>query len=557
MIQTVCSSCGLCILAPDTVQGRWGICFGCGARLMVPAGPNNLEERDLSFKSGARISDRYHIEAPIGRGGMGVVYRAQDSLMDEEVALKFMLPALLKTQRGQKLFIREAQVARRLRHENVVAVHDVSSTAEGILYLSMELLAGNSLRDYLRQCRQDRRLLDVRVAVTLTAQVLAALEYAHRTVVHRDMKPENVMIMPGERVKVLDFGLAKVVDQEAPEQKSKRVIGTVGYASPEQKARQRVDLRSDLYATGLIFYELLTLRTPMDEQREIAQVRQDVSPSLLKILDKARQTEPDNRWQSAGEFRSALLTAFADSYHHVAAPTGSQTAAPGKTASTESMVLQEGGSFLMGCHDIPEESPEFEASVAPFYIDIHPVTTTQYREFLEATAHPEPKFWGSEAFSGPNQPVVGVTWDDAHTYATWAGKQLPSEDQWEFAARGRANRTYPWGNNEPDPMIVNYGELLGMPTIAGMHEEGMTPEGVQDLAGNVYEWTSNLFLPYRPGADEESRHSNIPRRVVRGGCWKSPPWELRASFRTGLFPEERLDTVGFRCVLPVRTVPNP
>jgi formylglycine-generating enzyme required for sulfatase activity len=148
--------------------------------------------------------------------------------------------------------------------------------------------------------------------------------------------------------------------------------------------------------------------------------------------------------------------------------------------------------------------------------------------------------------------VVGVSWNEACEYAAWAGKQLPTEAQWEFAARGRGNRRYPWGHLDPDSTRCNFGDYLGMPSIVSMHEGGMTPEGIQDLAGNVYEWTEDAFEPYRH-RQQGGGESDSPRRVVRGGSWHSGPLELVCSHRKGLFPESRLTTVGFRCVVPART----
>ena len=551
MIPVTCSSCGLRILVPNAVQGRWGVCFGCGARMMVPRIATDPQDKNLVFEAGERISDRYEIEEFLGRGGMGVVYRARDHLTSELVALKFMIPDLLKSPKAQQLFIQEAQVARRLRHENIVAVHDVSTTPEGVLYLSMEFLRGQSLRGLLRKCRKDRRMLDVRVAVHATAQVLKALDYAHRMVIQRDIKPENAMMLPGEHIKVLDFGLAKAVDTEAADtgdKQRKRVVGTAAYASPEQLNLRQVDSRADLYSTGLLFYELLTLRTPTEEQIEVTKARSDIAPSLVAILNKALQEDPANRWQTAGEFRAQLTEAYQTSYRHAARPK-TPTADRTREVSTEGMVFLEGGSFLMGNDLVPEESPAFEAHVEPFYMDIHPVTNDQFREFMRATSHRKPEFWGDGTFGGGPQPVVGVGLEDALAYAEWAGKQLPSEAQWEFAARGKDNRKYPWGNREPDPMLCNYGDMMSMTAILGMHEEGRTPEGIHDLAGNIFEWTTDYYMPYRPGATEPKTPA-IPRYVVRGGCWKSPPDELRCTFRKGLFPEERLNTVGFRCVLP-------
>ena len=530
------------------------MCFGCGARLLVPSENGEAGEITLDFEPGRRIADRYVIEAPIGKGGMGVVYRARDVLMDERVALKFLHPGILQSQKGMRLFVQEAQIARRLRHENIVAVHDVSSTPEGIMYLSMEFLHGSSLRAFLRHCREQRRLVDVRLAVNFTAQILAALDYAHKTVVHRDMKPENVMILPGERVKVLDFGLAKVLDEEVEpiegEQKPSRVIGTEAYAAPEQLRHLGVDLRADLFAVGLLLREILILRTPIEEQVEIQRVRGDVAPSIIDIVQKAIQPPKEDRWQSAADFRSRLLAAFDASYRQAAIAqikTGSQ-----RDVSTEGMVFLEGGNFVMGNASVPDEAPEFEYHVEPFYIDLYPVTNRKFANYLKETGNPAPKFWGLPQYVGPDQPVIGVTWSEAAAYAAWAGKQLPTEAQWEFAARGRENRRYPWGNTEPDANRANYGDHLNMPSLVSMHDEGRTPDSICDLAGNVYEWTSDFFLPYDPVKRQAASDHGPPLRAIRGGSWRSPATELRCAFRKGLFAESQLTTMGFRCVLPVK-----
>ncbi|MFP4192898.1 MAG: SUMF1/EgtB/PvdO family nonheme iron enzyme [Candidatus Hydrogenedentota bacterium] len=549
MLPVECPHCRVRILVPAALQGRRGVCFGCGKPLVIPQTNGEQDQASIEFKRGDFVASRFTIKEQLGKGGMAVVYRARDTLVEEPVALKFMNPRMLKTQRGQHLFIREAMVARRLRHDNIVTVHDVGATPEGILYLSMEYLEGQSLRAFLRHQRAQRRYLGVRLAVSLTAQVLGALASAHRTVIHRDMKPENIMLLPGEHVKVLDFGLAKPLDEGEVELMAPRapgrVIGTFGYAAPEQKQHQEIDPRTDLYAMGLVFYELLTLRGPVDKQVPVSKVRGDVAPSLVEVLNKALEENKAARWQSADEFREHLMSAFHESYRR---PKTAAVAAHGTSGSTENMVLLEGGRFLMGNDRIPSEAPQFEAEIEPYYIDIYPVTVEQYEAFLVAKGHPPPKYWGAEKYSGPQQPVIGVTWEDANAYAAWAGKQLPTEAQWEFAARGRENRKYPWGNQEPDPMRANYGENLAMPSIVTMHEDGATPDGIFDLAGNVYEWMLNSYLPYAP--ERRKKMEDTPRRVVRGGSWQSPPDELRCSFRKGFFPECQLPTTGFRCVIP-------
>jgi serine/threonine protein kinase len=553
MIQATCSQCGLRIQVPSTVQGRQGICFACGSPMVVPQLSDQTEVTEVSYSHGDRIADRYIIDTQIGKGGMGVVYRAQDALIEEDVALKFMHPKTWKTQRGQMLFIKEAQIARRLRHENIVSVHDVGTTPEGLLYLSMELLKGTSLREYLRRLRAHRRLVDVRLAINIVLQTLAAMEYAHKMVVHRDLKPENIMLMPGEVVKVLDFGLAMDVDDEPtqstnqPDGKKKRIVGTAVYASPEQHRHQKIDFRSDLYTVGVIFHELLTLRTPVDEPVNVMDVREDVAPSIIKIIDKARQHDKDHRWQSAREFRKAVSEAYKASYRKKEVK--EFVTKNGKTFSTENMAYLDGGHFLMGNMEVREEAPEFETHIDPYYIDKYPVTVQEYEEFLKSTGHNPPKFWEDPEFNGPRQPVVGITFNDALAYAGWVGKKLPTEKQWEYAARGRDNRKYPWGNLDPDTTRTNYGDYLGMPSIVSMHDKGRTPDGIYDLGGNVYEWTLDGFVPYNPKNGGDNTKSKDPRRVVRGGSWHSDVFELRATNRKGLFPETRLTTVGFRCTL--------
>ena len=556
MIEVTCAHCGIRVLVPGTVQGRTGVCFGCGAALRVPSQGPSVQNADLAFTIGDRISSRYIIEERIGQGGMGVVYRASDTLVNEEVALKFLKPQILRTQKGQMNFIQEAQIARRLRHDNIVAVHDISWTTEGILFLSMEFIKGQSLRAILRKHRQDRRLVDVRLAVTFIAKTLAALDYAHRLVVHRDIKPENIMILPGEQLKVLDFGLAKAIDEETTAMPSPGragptlLMGTLAYAAPEQKRHRPVDLRTDIYSVGLVLYELFTLRTPIDEQLPIPSVRNDVAPSLLAVLNRALATEKEDRWQSAGEFRGHLLQAFELSYRNKTVLAAQANG--GTQASTENMVFLEGGSFLMGNETVAEEAPEFEACVDPFYIDKFPVTVKQYQAFLQATGHRTPRLFGDPRFNGPSQPVIGVSWEDANAYAAWAGKQLPTETQWEYAARGKDNRLYPWGNLEPETTVCNFRDYLGMPSIVTMHEEGKTPEGVCDLGGNVYEWTQDSFLPYGASRQNHANRPTTPLRAVRGGCWNSKPFQLRCTHRRGLFPESQMEIVGFRCVVPMR-----
>ena len=582
MIAVTCSNCGLQIFVPPTVQGKKGVCFSCGHPLTVPpapAGAGNAQEAaptppsapfnaasrgtlspqpapsvsgEVDYAKGERVAGRYIIQESIGRGGMGTVYRAHDALVNENVALKFMRTSLLQTERARNLFLQEAQVARRLRHDKVIAVHDINFTPEGILYISMEFLEGESLREVLRRYRAERRFPDVRYAVRIVDQMLTGLEYAHQYVIHRDIKPENVMVLSNERTKLLDFGLATaaVFDSSAEAQPTtpKKVVGTLQYAAPEQRMGQPTDLRADLYAVGLVFRELLTLHTPVEEPWHIEECRRDVPPAMLDVAYRALAAERDKRWQDARSFREALHNAYNSAYRRMAVHAAKN---PGVAGSTNGMVHFSGGTFLMGNNAVREEAPEEEVQVAPFWMDRAPVTVGQFARYLKETAAAPPKFWGDADVGGDDQPVIGVSWHEALAYANWAGKTLPTEAEWEFAARGQENRRYPWGNYPPDRNRCNYDNNLGLPTFTQMHEEGATHEGLLDMAGNVYEWTLGPFAPYQLSRRNPNDAENAPMRAARGGCWESPADELTCTHRRGFFPDTQLKTLGFRCVLPV------
>ena len=552
MISVVCTHCGLKILVPPSVQGRQGACLNCGNPITVPTEGVTSASASLDFHEGDCIGERYVIKSFVGRGGMGVVYRAEDLLVKEEVALKFLRRGVLRTEKGRRLFLREAQVARRLRHENIIAVHDVGFTTEGVLYLSMEYVRGISLRAFLMRHRHDRRHVPVRRAVRIMLQILDALEYAHRWVIHRDIKPENIMLLHDNQAKILDFGVAKAVEQdEAPTEnrarsdKPRKVSGTLVYAAPEQVLHQPVDLRADIYTAGLLLRELLTLRTPRELPPEKPIKRSDVAPSICAVADKAIQTDKSERWQTARAFHDALKESFDSSYQvRVATESISKN---NKKVSTDGMVFFEGGYFRMGNDSVQGEAPMREVFVEPFWMDVHPVTVAQYEQYLTETGAAEPTYWRDPQYNGPDQPVVGITWEEALAYAAWAGKELPTETQWEFAARGSENRKYPWGNTAPDTTRCNFRNYLGMPSIVTMHDEGQTPDGMLDMAGNVFEWTRDAFAPYDQQDTDEGKLRKFPQKSVRGGCFQSESAEITTSARVGMFPDVRQNNVGFRC----------
>src|SRR3954451_11541783 len=205
---------------------------------------------------GQVLDGRYRVDARIAVGGMATVYRALDTRLDRVLALKVMHPTLAADGSFVERFIREAKSVARLAHPNVVQVFD-QGTDGTYVYLAMEYVAGCTLRDVLRE----RGALPPRTALDILEPVLAALGAAHRAgLVHRDMKPENVLIGDDGQVKVADFGLVRTVDTQTSA--SGALLGTVSYLAPEQIGHGTVDERADVYACGVMLYEMLTGAKP-------------------------------------------------------------------------------------------------------------------------------------------------------------------------------------------------------------------------------------------------------------------------------------------------------
>jgi len=280
------------------------------------------------------LGGRYELDGVVGRGGMAEVFRARDIRLDRIVAVKTLRDDLARDQTFQARFRREAQSAASLNHPSIVAVYDTGEDMVGhtpVPYIVMEYVDGRTLRDLLRD---DRRLLPER-AMEITDGVLRALDYSHRNgIVHRDIKPGNVMLTRSGDVKVMDFGIARAVsDAQATMTQTAQVIGTAQYLSPEQARGERVDARSDLYSTGCLLYELLTGRPPFTGDSPVAiayqHVRENpVPPSGLdpeippwadSIVLKAMAKDPGDRYQSAGEMGNDIQRALQGM--PVAAPT--------------------------------------------------------------------------------------------------------------------------------------------------------------------------------------------------------------------------------------------
>jgi serine/threonine-protein kinase len=275
---------------------------------------------------GTVLDRRYRIDAPVARGGMSTVYAGTDLRLDRRVAVKVMSPALAHDPTFVERFVREARTAARLSHPNAVAVFDqgAEDTPTGrVVFLVMELVPGSTLREVLRR----RGRLRPDEAVSVLEPVLAALAAAHRAgLVHRDVKPENVLVSADGTVKVVDFGLARAVAAPSTSTSTGMVLGTVAYVSPEQVSRGAADARSDVYSAGILLFELLTGAPPYGGDSALAvayrHVHDDVPapsalvpgipPALDELVLRATRREPGGRPVDAGAFLAELAMARAD-----------------------------------------------------------------------------------------------------------------------------------------------------------------------------------------------------------------------------------------------------
>ncbi|MGE5414865.1 MAG: serine/threonine-protein kinase, partial [Syntrophomonadaceae bacterium] len=282
----------------------------------------------MTLAAGTKLGP-YEILSPLGVGGMGEVYRARDSKLQRDVAIKVLPPAVAADPEALARFEREALAVAALSHPNILSIFDFGSD-QGTAYAVMELLEGETLRGKL-----DTGPVSQKQAVDWALQIAKGLSAAHgKGVVHRDLKPDNVFVTKDGHVKILDFGLAKRIEATAPDEQTSAptgsghtepgtVMGTMGYMSPEQLRGQPVDHRSDIFSFGTILYELLSGRKAFkkdtasdtisavlrDDPPELTQSGRNVSPALDHIVRHCLEKDRENRFQTAKDVAFALSEA--------------------------------------------------------------------------------------------------------------------------------------------------------------------------------------------------------------------------------------------------------
>lgn len=642
-----------------------------------------------------RLVGGYRICRYLGGGAMGVVYAAQHVTLGQTAAVKMLAPHLCDNQDYQQRFLREAQAGSKVPHPGLVRVLDAGALPEdGRLFILMEYLDGQTLRARLNSSPGGR--LPLTTALQFIRDIAEAMDAAHQAaIIHRDLKPDNIMLVTdgaallGERTKVLDFGLAKLVSSAAqPTLNTAGLMGTPAYMSPERcRGSSELDPRSDVYSLGCMLYELLCGRPPFLEDAQTLlwlQLKSDPVPPrelhpeippaveqlVLKMLRKQANRRPTmaqaaaqlkellthparlqpGRWSmlTAGLVpRSRVGIAFAWIWIMVSLLILLKlTVGRFLPYFARSAIYLQGGHFTMGStieeiqasadwaraldyrlyeekQWLYRERPNRLVQLSPFALDRYEVTNQEFalwlnqradrHELREMTVETRPKqfmhdlgaggvplYHPDEAYlyqgieyqksadghfavrSGMERmPVVGVTWHGAQQYCLAHNKRLPTEAEWEYAARSRGSKRFPWGDETPncDFAVVERGSRvkadktepiynacawrgLGIMVVDAANRD-RTEQGVVNMAGGVAEWVADYYYQRYPSCGVEpcrdpvaDKPSSDPeeqgRRVVRGGSWASDYVRMRAAGRTRYREIETAGDLGFRCAAPAK-----
>jgi serine/threonine protein kinase len=559
---------------------------------MEPRHDTTPELGELATRLQLALGELFRVERVLGTGGFAVVFRVRDLDLKRTLAVKVLNPDIITSPKVRERFEREAETIAHLSHPNIIPLHFVGRREE-LLYLAMPCVEGGTLADRMKSSG----MLPAGETVRIVTEVASALEYAHsRGVVHRDVKPQNVLLDSDTgRCLVTDFGIART-EHATSLTSSGFIVGTPAYLSPEQLNGDHGDNRSDIYALGVMAYEMLTGRLPFEgptptailmrrlegPPTPVSSLRTDVPPSLDRVIAKCLELESADRLQSAAGIL-AMLDAGLQGGTEPMAPSGSSRARPRfstqklgwlgillvaaaggalvlsrqfrQVAATSSLhavsdlVPIPAGEYLIGSDTGPANArPAHQVRLSAFAVGRHEVTVREYGEFVRAT-HEAPPWVGTPSDS--SLPVTRVVWSATDKYCHWRdpdGGRLPTEEEWEAAARGVAGRATPWSEQRTGPRANLASAKLGAVAPPGSFPLGDSPEGVEDLLGNVWEWTSSAMTAYPGGAalpDSLRRY-----RVIRGGAFDTPDRVATTWFRGFNRPDApaiELATTGFRC----------
>ncbi|MDP3113667.1 MAG: bifunctional serine/threonine-protein kinase/formylglycine-generating enzyme family protein [Candidatus Cloacimonadaceae bacterium] len=540
----------------------------------------------MEFKIGAILRD-YHIFSLLGEGGMGEVYLAEERLLDRKVAIKRLNPTLTSDPQFSERFVNESRIQAKLQHHNIVSLYNFF-VEDGVYYMVMEYAPGNMLKDVIAETGP----IPEQRSLHIFKQIISALGYAHaKQIIHRDIKPSNIMLDANDDVKVMDFGIARLMSDKHLTRTGAK-LGTLFYMSPEQvKATKDIDHRTDIYSSGIVLYEMLTGKLPysadtdsdFDVMLEIVnkdlpdprKIYQFIGEITVAIIRKATQKQREARYPDCHDLFDACDKV--DGKNHPPPRAENTISTPNQMQTqTKNMIYVEGGTFNMGATDVESnERPVHQVTLASFYIGKHEVTQKEWLAVMGSN----PSY-----FKGENLPVAQVRWFDAIDYCNkrsinegltacysvdgsnkpndWRrgtivcdwnanGYRLPTEAEWEYAARGgNKSKGYEYAGSNDIGSVAWYGGNSGGKTHP-VGSKAPNELGIYDMSGNVWEWCwdwyAGDYYAKSPASDPRGAGS-VEYRVLRGGSWYYGEYNCRVANRNNSNPDNGYHNKGLRAL---------
>lgn len=553
---------------PDVSSDNTGTVIDAGS-------PEPAEKQEPADKEGTHevaalfpAEGNYQYIRTIGKGGQGSVCLVFDKRLACQVAVKILPASLVENNLQLEMLRNEILIPRKIRHAGIAAIYDLYEIGKDNLGISMEYIEGSSLRDWVDNQGSDR-WHSAGECIRILRNLAESLSKAHENkVVHRDLKPQNVMLRDDDVNKpvLLDFGIAVASENRSVTHR----VGTFSYMAPEQYENPAaVDCRADLFAFGIIAYEMFTGQLPPCSLRYVRQTSKvprinvgEITPiyhfnprvplQLDSLIRKLLSYNPEDRLSSAVELYENIRGIEVLPEEASIENACKQEAAP---SGLEFAVIPE-GFFYIGSHaaDAPAwEKPRRRLLLSSYKMSVTTVTNSIYKRFLEHTGLPHPPWLDDETFGRNDHPVVGVTWEEARLCAVWLGGRLPTEAQWEKAAKSDGLLVYPWGNDyRADAANIDF--YYKTTTPAGSFPQGKSPYGCLDMAGNVREWCLDWYSPtayssLATNAKDAGGPANGVEKILRGGGFRSLRYEARCTFRGHAPAVAREPDIGFRVVI--------
>jgi serine/threonine protein kinase len=536
---------------------------------------------------------KYELQEFLG-GGMARVYRARDTVIGRTVAIKVLTEEGCADEEAKSRFLQEARLAGNITHDNIISIYDFGEDAEGRPFMVMEFLKGEDLRHAIK----DGSVGDTRNKLRIALDIARSLEHIHsQNIIHRDIKPDNVHITDSGAVKLMDFGISKL--QDSTRTTTGVVMGTPYYMAPEQVLGKNIGPQVDVYAYGVLLFELMTGSRPIvgdTVERIFYQILQEplntepmrqagVPEPIVDLVRRCTEKDPARRPQGFGE----VCTRIRAIMHDWEAPTRPMKNAdqamalpappkpwiipavvvagvialvgvyfgvrtlrapevtrpklkPSISTPTGNMVLVPDGVFLFG-------KDKQSVTLPAFYIDKTEVTHEAYARFCAEKGLPIPP--GAEG-ERPEDPIVDVSFLQAQQFADWAGKRLPNTQEWEKAARGTDGRAYPWGNAPGAPPPANIDNPKGVMQV-NSNPAGASPYGAVNMLGNVWEWVNQPRTPSAPAlqnfaALKPPPTATEPWYLIRGGGYSDKLLDSYLYDFATVPARHHAKNIGFRCV---------